>query len=227
MRGRQVPLIDQIDFVSGVSGGAVPAAYFGLKRRAALEDFRERFLIRNAEEELNTAVSLGNISRAVAGGVNEDTRFRAWLDANLFEGATFSALLTERRPRIWINATDIYNGTPFVFGKTAFSAICSDLANYPIASAVAASAAVPVVFCADRARGLSGPLQSAAPRVDREGARRPERAAAAARVRAGHRALSRRNRDATSSCSTAGWSTISGFRDSPSGGSPPRCPMDR
>ena len=33
-----------------------------------------------------------------------------------------------------------------MFGKTAFSAICSDLANYPIASAVAASAAVPLVF---------------------------------------------------------------------------------
>ena len=143
---RRVPLIDHIDFVTGVSGGAVPAAYFGLKRRAALEDFRERFLIRDAEESLNTAVSLGNISRAISGGVNEDTRFRSWLDANLFEGATFSALLTERRPRIWINATDIYNGTPFVFGKTAFSAICSDLANYPIASAVAASAAVPLVF---------------------------------------------------------------------------------
>jgi len=146
LRGRRTPLIDQIDFVSGVSGGAVPAAYFGLKRRAALEDFRERFLIRDAEEGLNTSVSLGNISRAISGGVNEDTRFRTWLDTNLFEGATFSALLTERRPRIWINATDIYNGTPFVFGKTAFSAICSDLANYPIASAVAASAAVPVLF---------------------------------------------------------------------------------
>lgn len=146
VRGRRVPLIDQIDFVSGVSGGAVPAAYFGLKRRAALDDFRERFLIRDAEENLNTAVSLGNLSRAISGGINEDTRFRTWLDQNLFEGATFSALLTERRPRIWINATDIYNGTPFVFGKTAFSAICSDLANYPIANAVAASAAVPLAF---------------------------------------------------------------------------------
>jgi len=146
LRGQRTPLIDHIDFVTGVSGGAVPAAYFGLKRRAALEDFRERFLIRDAEESLNTAISIGNVSRAISGGINEDTRFRSWLDANLFEGATFSALLTERRPRIWINATDIYNGTPFVFGKTAFSAICSDLANYPVASAVAASAAVPLVF---------------------------------------------------------------------------------
>jgi NTE family protein len=146
VRGKRIALIDHIDFVTGVSGGSVPAAYFGLKRRAALDDFRERFLIRDAEESLRTSVSLGNISRAISGGVNEDTRFRTWLDDNLFEGATFSQLLTDRRPRIWINATDIYNGTPFVFGKTAFSAICSDLANYPVASAVAASAAVPLVF---------------------------------------------------------------------------------
>jgi len=146
LRGQRTPLLDHIDFITGVSGGAVPAAYFGLKRRAALADFRERFLIRDAEESLNTAISIGNVSRAISGGINEDTRFRSWLDANLFEGATFSSLLTERRPRIWINATDIYNGTPFVFGKTAFSAICSDLPNYPVASAVAASAAVPLVF---------------------------------------------------------------------------------
>jgi NTE family protein len=144
--GRSVPLIDRIDFVTAVSGGSVTAAYFGLKRRAALADFRERFLVRNAEEALNTSVDVPNLMKAMAGGVNQDVPFRNWLDANLFEGATFSALLTERRPRVWINATDIYNRTAFVFGKTAFSAICSDLADYPVASAVAASAAVPLAF---------------------------------------------------------------------------------
>ena len=146
VRGKRVPLLERLDFISGVSGGAVTAAYYGLKRRAALDDFRERFLIKDAEEELRTSVSIANLSRALEGGINEDTRLRTWLDVNLFEGATFAALLTERRPRIWINATDIYNGTPFVFGKTAFSAICSDLARYPIASAVAASSAVPLAF---------------------------------------------------------------------------------
>jgi NTE family protein len=35
---------------------------------------------------------------------------------------------------------------PFVFDATAFSAICSDLGRYPVASAVAASAAVPIAF---------------------------------------------------------------------------------
>jgi predicted acylesterase/phospholipase RssA len=145
-RGRGLPLIDHIDFVTGVSGGSITAAYFGLKKRAALDDFRERFLLKNAEEPLRTSISLANIARALGGGVNEDVPLRNWLDANLFEGATFSALLAERRPRIWINATDIYNRTPFVFGRTSFSVICSDLAAYPIAAAVAASAAVPLAF---------------------------------------------------------------------------------
>jgi NTE family protein len=34
------PMLDRIDFVSGVSGGSITAAYFGLKKRASLDDFR-------------------------------------------------------------------------------------------------------------------------------------------------------------------------------------------
>ena len=138
-------LLDRVDFISGVSGGSVTAAYFGLKKRAALDDFRERFLLRNAEESLNTSVSLGNIARAFGGGVN-DSQFTNWLDLNLFDGARFEALREDRRPRVWINASDIYNRTPFVFGRTAFDALCSDIRSYRIAEAVAASAAVPLAF---------------------------------------------------------------------------------
>ena len=138
-------LLDRVDFVSGVSGGSVTAAYFGLKQRAAIEDFRERFLLRNAEEGLNTRVSLGNIGRALGGGVN-DSQFTDWLDRNLFDGARFDTFREDRRPRVWINASDIYNHTPFVFGKTTFDALCSDIRSYRIAEAVAASAAVPLAF---------------------------------------------------------------------------------
>ena len=138
-------LLDRVDFVSGVSGGSVTAAYFGLKQRAAITDFRERFLLRNAEEGLNTSVSLGNIGRALGGGVN-DSQFPDWLDRNLFDGARFDTFREGRRPRVWINASDIYNRTPFVFGKTAFDALCSDIRSYRISQAVAASAAVPLAF---------------------------------------------------------------------------------
>ena len=142
---RAKTLLDRVDFISGVSGGSVTAAYFGLKKRAALDDFRERFLLRNAEESLNTRVSLANIGRALGGGAN-DAQFTDWLDRNLFDGARFDVFREDRRPRVWINASDIYNRTPFVFGKTTFDALCSDIRSYRVAEAVAASAAVPLAF---------------------------------------------------------------------------------
>jgi NTE family protein len=145
-RGRSVSMLDRVDFVSGVSGGSVLAAYYGLRKREALADFRERFLLRNAEESLNTRVSIVNLGRAIGGGLNDATHLPRWLDDNLFGGAKFSDFRSGQRPRIWINASDIYNRTPFVFGSVAFDAMCSDLTNYPISEAVAASAAVPVVF---------------------------------------------------------------------------------
>jgi len=138
-------LLDQVGFVSGVSGGSITAAYFGLKKRAALDDFRQRFLLRNAEEGLRTSVSLGNIGRALGGGVN-DSQFSRWLDQNLFDGATFASFGARPRPWVWINASDIYNRTPFVFGALTFAALCSDIRPYKIADAVAASAAVPLAF---------------------------------------------------------------------------------
>ncbi len=143
---RSASLLDRIDFVTGVSGGSVLAAYYGLKKRKALADFKQRFLLRNAEEGLETTIGLTNIARGLQGGINDSTVFPRWLDDNLFDHATFKSLLFERRPLVWINASDIYDRTPFVFGRTTFGALCSDLSSYPISLAVAASAAVPVIF---------------------------------------------------------------------------------
>lgn len=150
------PLLERVDFVSGVSGGSVTAAYFGLKKRAALADFREKFLLQDAESSLRTRITLANVSRALSGGINDSDHLPRWLDENLFHGATLSQFRATRRPRIWINASDIYNRTTFVFGATAFNAICSDLGSYPIAEAVAASAAVPVLFAPVVLRTYSG-----------------------------------------------------------------------
>jgi NTE family protein len=146
LHGGRASMLDHLDFISGVSGGSVTAAYYGLRKRAGLADFRERFLLRNAEEGLRTDLSLGTIGRALAGGINDSQGFPRWLDANLFDGATFGDFLKTGRPQVWINASDIYNRTPFVFGATTFNAMCSDLSKYPLANAVAASAAVPVAF---------------------------------------------------------------------------------
>ncbi len=141
-----ISLLDHIDFVSGVSGGSILAAYYGLKKRAAMVDFKERFLLQNAQANLQMDLNFFNISKGLNGGVNDPTAFPKWLDANLYGGATFKSLLFERRPTVWINASDIYSRTPFVFDRGTFSALCSNLADYPISQAVAASAAVPVIF---------------------------------------------------------------------------------
>jgi NTE family protein len=140
-------LLDSVGFVSGVSGGAVLTGYYGLKKRAALADFREKFLLRNAEEGLDTSLNPVSLVKAFSGGGANDVRtFSNWLDANLFNGATFADFRKTPGPRVWINASDIYNRTPFIYGEATFIALCSNLAAYPIADAVAASAAVPIVF---------------------------------------------------------------------------------
>jgi|SRR5208282_284431 len=141
-----ISLLDHIDFVSGVSGGSVLAAYYGLKKRAAMADFKQRFLLKNVEENLQIDLSFLNIARGLQGGINDPTAFPKWLDAHLFNNATFKELNTGRRPAVWINASDIYDRTAFLFSPVTFSALCSDLRTYPISLAVAASAAVPVVF---------------------------------------------------------------------------------
>jgi NTE family protein len=138
--------LDRVLFVSGVSGGSVTAAYFGLKGRAALADFRQRFLIRNAEEDLNTAIDLRNVVQGLNGGVNVASRFTGWLDSNLFDHATLGDLFQQGKPIIWLNASDLYNRTPFLFSPVTFAALCSDIGKYPLSQAVAASAAVPVAF---------------------------------------------------------------------------------
>jgi NTE family protein len=50
------------------------------------------------------------------------------------------------RPRIVINATDLYTSTPFAFTAPYFEAICSDLGEVRVADAVGASMAVPLAF---------------------------------------------------------------------------------
>lgn len=139
-------LMRDVRMVSGASGGAIAAAYFGLRGREGYRDFREKFLIRDAEAYMHEAPTPLNLIRVLNGGVNDRRTFAAWMDKNLFEGATYASLMEPDKPFVWINASDIFNGTPFLFTRDTFAALCSDLEKVRIADAVAASAAVPVVF---------------------------------------------------------------------------------
>ncbi len=139
-------LIDQVSLVSGVSGGSVTAAYFALHGRETLGNFRQKFLIQDAESSLSTSVNVTNLVLLAKGGVNDRTGLPTWLDENLFHGATFNDVLKPGRPQLWINASDIFNRTTFIYNTVNFGALCSDLRSYPLSEAVAASAAVPFIF---------------------------------------------------------------------------------
>ncbi len=144
--GVRGPLIDRVTLVSGVSGGSVTAAYFALRGRDMLSDFRHRFLVQDVEATLSTSVNVTNLMLMAKGGVNDRSGLPTWLDQNLFHGATYADVLKPGHPLLWINASDIFNRTPFIYNTVNFGALCSDLRRYPLSEAVAASAAVPLVF---------------------------------------------------------------------------------
>lgn len=139
------PLIDKVALVTAVSGGSITAAYFGQYGAAGLDGFRAAALDKDWQGQLHTTwASPMNWERLLQGGLNGPDKLANWLDKEVFAGGRMSDM--PARPRIVINAADLYNGTPFAFAAPYFQAICSDLGNVRIADAVAASMSVPVAF---------------------------------------------------------------------------------
>ncbi len=182
--GARTPLIDRVSLVSGVSGGSVTAAYFALYGRDTLSDFRKRFLIQDVEASLSTSVNVTNLMLMAKGGVNDRSGLPTWLDKNLFRGATYADVLKPGHPQLWINASDIFNRTTFIYNTVNFGALCSDLRRYPLSEAVAASAAVPFIFAPIVIENYADRCQFNAPdwvySADRPGAPAILRASAAA-----------------------------------------------
>jgi NTE family protein len=182
--GTRTALIDRVSLVSGVSGGSVTAAYFALYGRETIADFRKKFLIQDVESSLSTSVNVTNLMLLAKGGVNDRSGLPAWLDKNLFRGATYADVLKPGRPHLWINASDIFNRTTFIYNSVNFGALCSDLRRYPLSEAVAASAAVPLVFAPIVIQNYADRCQFDAPdwvsSADRPGAPAILRASAAA-----------------------------------------------
>jgi NTE family protein len=139
------PLINRVGLVTGVSGGSITAAWFGLHGPDGLNDMRAAILDKDWQSQLNTTwMSPQNWDRLLQGGLNGPDKLSNWLDKEVFAGARMRDM--PNRPHIIINATDLYSGAPFAFAPPWFEAICSDLPSVRLADAVAASMSVPVAF---------------------------------------------------------------------------------
>ena len=84
----------------------------------------------------------------------------------VFDEATFANLTAAKGPRIHINATDLSSGERFTFSQGAFDVICSDLDVLPVATAVAASSAVPMLLSPITLKNYAGTCGYVAARVD-------------------------------------------------------------
>jgi NTE family protein len=143
LNGREQRLLDAISAISSVSGGSFTSAYYGLYGDRLFVDFEERFLRRDVEGALLRGLlnplrwfsSRGRTEMAVA-----------YYQESLFGDATFADLMRKDAPLILINTSDLSSGARFSFVQEYFNLLCSDLASFPLARAVTASSAVPVMF---------------------------------------------------------------------------------
>jgi len=146
--GRDLRLLDEVDIISGVSGGSFTAAYYGLFGDRIFQDFEQKFLKKNVQGELRNQIIFNpaNWSRLFSPYFDRSDLAAEYYDKNVFEGATFADLARHSGPMILINATDMVYGTRMAFNQDAFDIICSDLNTFPVARACAASSAVPILL---------------------------------------------------------------------------------
>ena len=141
--GQQGRLLDEVTHISSVSGGSFTSAYYGLYGERIFDDFENEFLLKNVQ---------GALTRSILnpfhwfGRKGRTERAAAYYNKILFHDATFADMMQPGRPMVIINASDLAYGFRFSFIQDYFNLLCSDVREYPVAWAVTASSAVPVVF---------------------------------------------------------------------------------
>ena len=144
--GRTVRALDEVDIITGVSGGSFTALAYGLYGDKLFDEFEQRFLKRDVQGELVSRVlNPFNWSLLASTGWGRSELAANLYDEVLFNGATF-ADLRQDGPLIFVGATDLSEGTRIIFNQPNFDVMCSDLSSFRLARAAAASSAVPVVL---------------------------------------------------------------------------------
>jgi NTE family protein len=155
--GKPMRLLDEVDTLSGVSGGSFPAVYYGLFGDRIFDDFEERFLRKNVQGVLvRQVLNPLNLVLLMTPYLSRSDLASRYYHKNVFDEATFADLAAVRGPRVHINATDLPSGNTVRFNQDGFDVICSDLDPFPIAYAVAASSAVPFLLSPITLRNYAG-----------------------------------------------------------------------
>ena len=162
--GRHTTMLDEVSFISGVSGGSVLAAHYTAFGDETLATFERDFLAVDFQGQLLRAallpqqlVRLGSPwygrGHVLADELDQLFRGRRLGDAAARPGA----------PELVITATDLRHGAPFEFAAEPLGRLCIDWRQVPLSFAVAASAAVPLLISPMTLHNHAGRCGPAAP----------------------------------------------------------------
>jgi NTE family protein len=143
INGETRRLLDEVDTISSVSGGSFTSAYYGLNGDGIFDTFEDTFLRFDLDKHLIYRLLNPVLWFSKKGRTDMAVDY---FQKQVFHGATFADMMKPDMPLIVINASDLAYGVRFSFVQEYFDLLCSDLASFPVARAVAASSAVPVMF---------------------------------------------------------------------------------
>lgn len=163
-KGNRGRLLDQVDVITGVSGGSFTALAYGLYGDKLFDRYESDFLKRNIQGELIARfLNPGNWGSLSSTGWGRSELAAQLYDEILFHGATFADLDRGNGPLVIVQATDISSGARIGFQQSDFDYLCSDLDAVPLSRAAAASSAVPFALSPVTINNYGGSCQFAAP----------------------------------------------------------------
>ncbi|MEN8129632.1 MAG: patatin-like phospholipase family protein [Pseudomonadota bacterium] len=145
--GQQRRLIDEVDVITGVSGGSFTALAYALYGDRLFSEYEERFLKRDVQGALfGRSLNPFNWWKFVGGSAGRSELAVEYYDEILFENATFGDLLQKPGPVAIATGTDLSTGARLAFFQNDFDLLCSDLNTVHLSRAAATSSAVPIVL---------------------------------------------------------------------------------
>jgi len=159
--GSNSRLLDKVNVISTVSGGSFTGAYYALFGDRIFEDFRDKFLYRNVQKELgHDLFRIANLVKVMSPTYGRSDLAEEFYDKEIFDSKTFGSLARQAKPPfLIINATNMVTGVPFEFTSSQFDYIGSDLLSLPVARAVAASSAFPLLLSPITLKNYSDPAE--------------------------------------------------------------------
>ena len=145
--GQRRRLIDEVDVITGVSGGSFTALAYALYGDRLFSEYEERFLKRDVQGALTWRVmNPFNWWKFIGGSAGRSELAAEYYDEILFENATFGDLLDRQAPVALATGTDLSTGSRLAFFQNDFDLLCSDLNTVRLSRAAATSSAVPIVL---------------------------------------------------------------------------------